>query len=57
MDWCKARGYLKGNNPKLLKGALGESLPKAQKIKMVEHQAAIHYTKVREFVLTVPSWF
>lgn len=50
MDWCKARGYLKGENPARLKGALGELLPKAQKIKKVEHHAAIHFTQVNKFV-------
>ncbi|MEY2618786.1 MAG: Prophage integrase, partial [Pseudomonadota bacterium] len=29
LDWCKARGYLKGENPARLKGGLGELLPKA----------------------------
>jgi integrase len=53
MDWCKARGYLKGENPARLKGALGELLPKAQKIKKVEHHAAIHYTQVHEFVTSL----
>lgn len=53
MDWCKARGYLKGENPARLKGALGELLPKAQKIKKVEHHAAIHYSQVNEFVTTL----
>jgi integrase len=53
MDWCKARGYLKGENPARLKGALGELLPKAQKIKKVEHHAAIHYKQVHEFVLAL----
>jgi integrase len=51
LDWCKARGYLKGDNPARLKGALGELLPKAQKIKKVEHHAAIHYNQVHEFVI------
>ncbi len=50
LDWCKARGYMHGENPARLKGALGELLPKAQKIKKVEHHAAIHYTQVFEFV-------
>ena len=50
LDWCKARGYFQGENPARLKGALGELLPKAQKIKKVEHHAAIHYTQVHEFV-------
>ena len=53
LDWCKARGYLKGENPARLKGALGELLPKAQKIKKVEHHAAIHYTQVHEFALNL----
>jgi integrase len=53
MDWCKARGYLKGENPARLKGALGELLPKAQKIKKVEHHAAIHYKQVHAFVLAL----
>jgi integrase len=53
MDWCKARGYLKGENPARLKGGLGELLPKAQKIKKVEHHAAFHYTQIHEFVLAL----
>jgi integrase len=53
LDWCKARGYLKGENPARLKGALGELLPKAQKIKKVEHHAAIPYTRANEFVLSL----
>lgn len=53
MDWCKARGYLKGENPARLKGALGELLPKAQKIKKVEHHAAFHYKQVHEFVISL----
>ena len=52
-DWCKARGYLKGENPARLKGALGELLPKAQKIKKVQHHAAIHYTQVNEFAMAL----
>jgi integrase len=53
LDWCKARGYMNGENPARLKGALGELLPKAQKIKKVEHHAAIHHTQVYEFVQQV----
>ncbi len=53
LDWCKARGYLKGENPARLKGALGELLPRAQKIKKVEHHAAIHYTQANEFVMAL----
>ena len=53
MDWCKARGYLKGENPARLKGALGELLPKAQKIKKVEHHAALPHSLASEFVLAL----
>jgi len=53
LDWCKARGYVKGDNPARLKGALGELLPKAQKIKKVEHHPAIHYTQANEFVTSL----
>ncbi len=50
LDWCKARGYLKGENPARLKGGLGELLPKAQKIKKIEHHAAVPYHQIHDFV-------
>jgi integrase len=50
LDWCKARGYCNGDNPARLKGALGELLPKSQKIKKVEHHAAIPYRDINTFV-------
>ena len=50
LDWCKARGYCKGDNPARLKGALGELLPKSQKIKKVEHHPAIPYLQINQFV-------
>lgn len=53
LDWCKACGYLKGENPARLKGALGELLPKAQKIKKVKHHAAIHYSQVHDFLASL----
>lgn len=53
LDWCKARGYLQGENPARLKGGLGELLPKAQKIKKVEHHAAVPYPQINEFVQTL----
>lgn len=53
LDWCKARGYLKGENPARLKGGLGELLPKAQKIKKVEHHAAVPYPQIHDFVQTL----
>jgi integrase len=55
LDWCKARGYCKGDNPASLKGGLGELLPKSQKIKKVEHHAALPYQRANEFVNALRS--
>ncbi len=55
LDWCKARGYLKGENPARLKGGLGELLPKAHKIKKVEHHAAVPYAQIHDFAQTLRS--
>lgn len=55
LDWCKARGYLKGENPARLKGGLGELLPNSQKIKKVAHHAAVPYRQVHDFVQTLRS--
>jgi integrase len=49
-DWAKARGYCIGENPARLKGALGELLPKAQKVKRVEHHPALPYKKINAFI-------
>jgi integrase len=49
-DWAKARGYCTGENPARLKGALGELLPKAQKVKRVEHHPALPYQKINAFI-------
>ncbi len=53
LDWCKARGYCKGDNPARLKGALGELLPKSQKIKKVEHHPALPYQRANELVIAL----
>ena len=55
LDWCKARGCVSGENPARLKGALGELLPRAQKIKQVVHHAALPYNEVYQFVQTLRS--
>ena len=55
LDWCKARGYCKGDNPASLKGGLGELLPKSQKIKKVQHHAALPYQRANEFVTALRS--
>lgn len=49
-DWCKARNYFHADNPARLKGALGELLPKAQKIKRVTHHPAVPYSEAFAFV-------
>lgn len=49
-DWAKARGYCDGENPARLKGALGELLPKAQKVKRVVHHPALPYQQTSQFV-------
>ncbi len=53
LDWCKARGYCNGDNPARLKGALGELLPKSQKIKKVVHHPALPYQRANEFVIAL----
>ena len=53
LDWSKARGYCTGDNPARLKGALGELLPKSQKIKKVEHHPALPYQRANEFVMVL----
>jgi len=50
LDWCKARGYCNGDNPARLKGALGQLLPRSQKIKKVEHHPALPFQRANEFV-------
>jgi integrase len=49
LDWCKARGYLKAENPARLKGGLGELLPKSNKIKKVKHLAAVPFPQIHAF--------
>ncbi len=53
LDWCKARGYCHGENPARLKGALGQLLPKSQKIKKVAHHPALPYQRANEFVMAL----
>ena len=55
LDWCKARGYCNGDNPARLKGALGQLLPRSQKIKKIEHHAAVPYVQIHDFVQTLRS--
>ena len=50
LDWCKARKLITGENPASLKGGLRELLPKASKIKKVEHHPAVPYAKASAFI-------
>jgi integrase len=50
LDWATARGYREGDNPARLRGALGNLLPKAEKLKKVEHHAAVPYRDIHRFV-------
>jgi integrase len=53
LDWSKARGYCGGDNPARLKGALGQLLPKSQKIKKVLRHAAVPFPQVHGFLSEV----
>ena len=53
LDWCKARGYCSGENPARLRGALGELLPKSQKIKKIRHHPAIPHQQINKFVMAL----
>jgi integrase len=50
LDWAKVRGYRDGENPVRWKGRLDHLLPKRSKVKAVEHDAALHYTEIGNFV-------
>lgn len=49
LDWSKARGYRKGENPARLKGPLGALLPKSNKISKIVHHPAIPYSQIQPF--------
>lgn len=50
IDFCKARGQFVGDNPARLDGHLSELLPKARKIKRVEHHPALPFTEINTFI-------
>ncbi|WP_439670783.1 Tyr recombinase domain-containing protein [Cupriavidus necator] len=49
-DWCKARGYVQGENPARLRGHLDKLLPKTAKVKRVQHHPALPYREINPFV-------
>ena len=49
-DWCKARGYVTGENPARLRGHLDMLLAKTSKVKRVKHHPALPYKQVNTFI-------
>lgn len=50
LDWAKARKLRDGDNPASLKGGLGQLLPRASKVIKREHQPALPYARIHEFM-------
>jgi integrase len=50
LDWAKTRGYREGENPARWRGHLDNLLPKKNKVRRVEHHAALPYDELPEFI-------
>jgi integrase len=50
LDWATARGYRQGENPARWKGHLENLLPQKNKVRRVEHHAALPYPALAEFM-------
>jgi integrase len=55
LDWAKARGYRKGENPAQWKGHLSVILPAASKVKRVKHHSALDYRRTGAFLAALKS--
>src|SRR5262249_4511537 len=53
LDWAKVRGYRMGENPARWKGHLDHLLPARGKVRKVEHHAALPYTKLPGFLVSL----
>lgn len=51
LDWATAREYRQGENPARWRGHMENLLPKAAKVKRVEHHAALPYSEIGEFMV------
>jgi integrase len=51
LDWATARGYRQGDNPARWKGHLENLLPRASKLRRVEHHAALPYAEIGPFMV------
>jgi integrase len=50
LDWAAARGYRQGENPARWRGHLENLLPKKNKVRRVEHLAALPYREIGMFM-------
>jgi integrase len=50
LDWAKARGYRRGDNPARWRGHLDKLLPARAKVQRVEHHAALPYAEIGPFM-------
>jgi integrase len=53
LDWAKARGYRAGENPARWRGHLDKLLPALSKVRRVVHHAALPYTELPAFLITL----
>jgi integrase len=51
IDWATARGYRRGENPARWRGHLENLLPNRNKVRRVEHYAALPYAEMGAFML------
>ena len=50
LDWAKVRGFREGENPARWRGHLDKLLPARNKVRRVEHHAALKYAELPEFI-------
>ncbi|MCH8238781.1 MAG: integrase arm-type DNA-binding domain-containing protein [Proteobacteria bacterium] len=50
LNWAKARGYRKGENPAAWRGHLDQLLPARSKVRKVKHHAALPYSEIPTFM-------
>jgi integrase len=53
LDWPKVRGYRDGENPARWRGHLDHLLPARSKVAAVDHQAALPYGEMGEFIASL----
>ena len=51
LDWARVRGYRTGENPARWKGHLDHLLPARNKVRKVEHHAALPYAEIGNFMI------